>query len=214
MNSATFRRGKRYGVLGSQPDLGSAEAELWETNQKTSPLLCLPPEIRNRIYELVLANHRIHVLHTPLPKKTGVAPGETPRGGFHCIILHRRANPFGPDKLKARHVLARGLTLLSPVCRQLYHETALIPYATGTWSFASPGLMERYLLLERRLPVLQRRAVRRLVVRGIQGNGTLSRRMRLYLGGLEVVWFWEPRNGWVEERVWKEIDVEDGIKTN
>lgn len=106
------------------------------------------------------------------------------------------------------------MTLLSPVCRQLYHETALIPYATGTWSFASRGLMERYILLERRLPVLQRRALRRLVMRGIQGNGTLSRKMRLYLGGLEVVWFWEPRNGWIEERVFQEVDCEDGMKTN
>jgi hypothetical protein len=38
--------------------------------------------------------------------------------------------------------------------------------------------------------------------------------MRLYLGGLEVVWFWEPRNGWVEERVWKEVGEEDGLRPN
>lgn len=74
--------------------------------------------------------------------------------------------------------------------------------------------MERYLLLERRLPLLQRRAVRTLVVRGIKGNGTLSRKMMLYFGGLEVVWYWEAGKGWAEQRVVQELGDDDGLKTN
>lgn len=112
--------------------------------------------------------------------------------------------------MKASHVLSRGLTLLAPVCRQLYHETDLIPYATCTWSFASPSVMERYLLLERRLPVLQRRAVRRLVVKGVRGNGTLSKKTKVFWGGLKVIWYWDAGSGWVKERVVE--DVRDGGK--
>ncbi|KAK1519587.1 uncharacterized protein CCOS01_11238 [Colletotrichum costaricense] len=195
MHSATYAKGKRYGVLGYLPEPGSREAELWELNRTQSPFLRLPPEIRNKIYRLLLSNMGIHVLHDP---KTG---------SFHCLTLRPGANPW--TSVPAA-VLGRGLTLLVLVCRQLYHETELIPYRENAWSWATPGLMERYLLTERRMGFAQRRVLREVCVRGIAGFGNCSRRVRGVLGGLEVVWFWEGGNaeqgkrglgGWVCEVV-------------
>ncbi|KAI3558572.1 hypothetical protein CABS03_08470 [Colletotrichum abscissum] len=206
MHSATYAKGKRYGVLGYLPEPGSREAELWELNRTQSPFLRLPPEIRNKIYRLLLSNMGIHVLHDP---KTG---------SFHCLTLRPGANPWtsvpattssptrqivDPErgdtttktstkkKRSSRQqaaVLGRGLTLLVLVCRQLYHETELIPYRENAWSWATPGLMERYLLTERRMGFAQRRVLREVCVRGIAGFGNCSRRVRGVLGGLEVVW--------------------------
>ncbi|KAF9871249.1 hypothetical protein CkaCkLH20_11170 [Colletotrichum karsti] len=224
----TYAKGKRYGILGYLPELGSKEAVLWDLNATVSPLLRLPPEIRNKIYSLLLSSRRIHVMHDP---KTS---------GFHCVTLRPAANPWtyvencddehdhdsdgenqekkknrrnGHNKRKSkrkgkRHLLSRGLTLLSPVCRQLYHETDLMPYRECAWSWATPGLMERFLLTERRWGVLQRRSVREVCVRGIPGYGNLSRRLRVFLGGLEVVWFWDG-GGWICEVVerWKEEEA-------
>ncbi|KAK1709725.1 uncharacterized protein BDZ83DRAFT_591797 [Colletotrichum acutatum] len=174
MHSATYAKGKRYGVLGYLPEPGSREAELWELNRTQSPFLRLPPEIRNKIYRLLLSNMGIHVLHDP---KTG---------SFHCLALRPGANPW-----TCAAVLGRGLTLLVLVCRQLYYETELIPYRENAWSWATPGLMERYLLTERRMGFAQRRVLREVCVRGIAGFGNCSRRVRGVLGGLEIVWFWE-----------------------
>ncbi|OHF01998.1 hypothetical protein CORC01_02577 [Colletotrichum orchidophilum] len=200
MHSATYAKGNRYGVLGYLPESGSREAELWELNKTQSPLLRLPPEIRNKIYRLLLSNIGIHVLHDP---KTG---------SFHCLVLRPGANPWTcvpttttmtstmtidttpKNKRKkrgsTRHepVLGRGLTLLVLVCRQLYHETELMPYRDNAWSWQTPGLMERYLLTERRMGFAQRRVLREVCVRGIAGFGNCSRRVRGVLGGLEVVW--------------------------
>ncbi|KAK6213226.1 hypothetical protein QIS74_09228 [Colletotrichum tabaci] len=179
MHSSKYGKGhQRYGVLGYLPEPGSRESALWDLNRARSPLLRLPPEIREQIYRLLLAARRIHVRHDP---RTST---------FHCVALRPAANPWdhGP-----RHMLSRGLTLLVRVCRQLYHETELLPYRECAWSWQTPGLMERYLLTERRMGLAQRRAVREVCVRGVRGFGNLSRRVRGVLGGLEVVWFWEGK---------------------
>ncbi|GJC90095.1 hypothetical protein ColLi_12933 [Colletotrichum liriopes] len=178
-------RRKRAGCSAADPEKRQQRADRrttndrWDLNRARSPLLRLPPEIRNKIYRLLLAARRIHVHHDP---KTS---------SFHCVALRPTANPW---TYKRHHVLSRGLTLLVRVCRQLYHETELLPYRECVWSWQTPGLMERYLLTERRMGVAQRRAVREVCVRGIRGFGNLSRRVRGVLGGLEVVWFWEGRD--------------------
>ncbi|KAF4416762.1 hypothetical protein CFRS1_v004019 [Colletotrichum fructicola] len=140
MHSATFGKGKRYGILGYLPEQGSKEAELYALNASTSPLLLLPPEIRNKIYALLLAHRRIHVLHAPR--------AHPPK--FHCLTLRASANPWTH---KRRHVLSRGMTLLAGVCRQLYRETDLIPYRECVWSWGSVAVMERFLVAERRLGI-------------------------------------------------------------
>ncbi|KAF6828700.1 hypothetical protein CPLU01_08362 [Colletotrichum plurivorum] len=189
MHPATYGKGKRHGVFGYLPERGSREAELWDLNKLLSPLLRLPPEIRNKIYRILLSSRRIHVLHDPRSQS------------FHCVALHPPANPW---RYRPRHVLSRGMTLLGPVCRQLYHETDLMAYGENTWSWQTLGVMERFLVTERRLGRVQRGAMREVCVKGIAGS--LGRKVRGLLGGLEVVWFWEEggrceRGRWVCEVV-------------
>jgi len=74
------------------------------------------------------------------------------------------------------------MTLLSPVCRQLYLETALLPYKLNAWSFENKSVMERYVVREKRLPLPQRRAIRTLYV-----NGPMSKSLEKFFGGLEVI---------------------------
>ena len=76
----------------------------------------------------------------------------------------------------------RGLTLLSGVCRQLYHETALLPYQLNTWSFENTHVMERFVVKERRLSRFQRRALHTLFV-----EGSLNPAMEKFFGGLKVL---------------------------
>ncbi|OWY42208.1 hypothetical protein AALT_g11440 [Alternaria alternata] len=74
-----------------------------------SPLLRLPPEIRNGIYAYVFGNKRYRLW----PK---IRPGGSP------VVVK-------PDQTEYRH------PNLPLVCRQLYHETRLLPYKLGTFSF-------------------------------------------------------------------------------
>ncbi|KAL2267875.1 hypothetical protein VTJ83DRAFT_5152 [Remersonia thermophila] len=175
----------------SLPNPDTPEFQLWERNQRLSPLLRLPPELRNRIYELVLDVGQIHVCFKRWEHKARIRNGqrcyETSEGGFYCRILDRDQNPWrdprskkkpSPDKPDG----PRGMTLLSPVCRQLHHETALLPFRLNAWSFDSLHTMDRYLLKEKRLPLPQRRALRLLYTQTV-----LPTPVEKYLGGLEVV---------------------------
>lgn len=81
-----------------------------------------------------------------------------------------------------------GVTLLSGVCRQLYHETAVLPFKLNVLSFVGPRLVERY-LKERRMSLRQRRAVRTLFARE-----KASASVEKSFGGLKVIG-WRGDNG-------------------
>ncbi len=152
----------------------------WQLNRDASPLLRLPPELRNRIYEILLSVGQINVHYTPWVHKSKT---QSTKGGFGCQILDREQNPFalkrgGPQGDHPR----RGLTLLSGVCRQLYHDTALLPYQLNAWSFENNHVMERFVLKERRLSRFQRRAIHTLYVK--EG---LNPVMEKFFGGLKVL---------------------------
>ncbi|KAK0621873.1 hypothetical protein B0T17DRAFT_535294, partial [Bombardia bombarda] len=190
----------------SFPKAGSPELELWEQNQTSSPLLKLPAELRNKIYNLVLSVGQINVCHKRWAHRAHTRPGTTQRyyetieGGFWCRILPAEVDPWRPSQTailppRASHSsrLAidhyppvepppRGMTLLSPVCRQLYHETALLPYALNAWSFESTWVMDRYVMKEKRLPMPQRRAIRILYSQQV-----LTAAVEKFFGGLEVI---------------------------
>lgn len=74
------------------------------------------------------------------------------------------------------------MTLLSPVCRQLYHETALLPYSLNAWSFETRHVMERYLIKEKRLPRPHRRAIKLLYSQHV-----LPSLVEKYFGGLKTI---------------------------
>ena len=78
-------------------------------NAIESPLLRLPPEIRNGIYTYVFGNTRYLFRD------------------YHFSI--RTPVTFTPDKAEYQRLS------LPLVCRQLHHETRLLPYELGTFHF-------------------------------------------------------------------------------
>lgn len=172
----------------------------WQRNQLESPLLRLPPEIRNRIYELVLSVGQVNVQYKPWqitkrrpakghPNHDYHATTTTVPGGFCCRVLRARQNPWNASSgggdgstLRQGSGPERGMTLLSPVCRQLYLETALLPYKLNAWSFENRSVMERYVVREKRLPLPQRRAINTLYV-----SGPMSKSLEKFFGGLKVI---------------------------
>ncbi|RKU46722.1 hypothetical protein DL546_001315 [Coniochaeta pulveracea] len=175
---------------------------IWNRNQEVSPFLRLPPEIRNRIYEFTFYVGIIKVDHRPTRYvyKDGRVTSSRTRddlreiipGGFFCHRLPIDRNPF-VDHEPAKPP-PRGMTLLSPVCRQLYHETSAIPFALNHWCFERPWMLDRYILRERRLPRAQRRAFRVLYL-----DGRLADEVLRLLTGLEFLI--SPLNGSKRELV-------------
>ena len=120
-----------------------------ERNATSSPLLRLPPEIRNHIFSLALNHGYIPITFPERSCRWRIKRAE--RRGFeyryHCkqlcdlfynpISFSSRSCSF---KLKKRPIrnfkrvnhLKRPINLLF-VCRQIYAETALLPYKVNTW---------------------------------------------------------------------------------
>lgn len=82
------------------------------------------------------------------------------------------------------------MTLLSPVCRQLYAETSLLPFQLNSWCFASISVMERYVGREKRLSRDQRRAVRTLYV-----NTHPTKTVQKYFRNLETLVSYSAHGG-------------------
>ncbi|KAK0642031.1 hypothetical protein B0T16DRAFT_334305 [Cercophora newfieldiana] len=194
----------RHELLTEAPNEGTPERETYDLNRTASPLLRLPPELRNRIYELVLSVGQINVCykkwsHKNHTTRSGQRTTETVvEGGFYCRILPKTQDPWKLAVTSRNHSGAaaqgesssdtkttkypQGMTLLSSASRQLYNETVLLPYALNVWSFESNHVMERLLLKEKRLPVLQRRAIRILYTPSV-----LTVAVEKALGSLEVL---------------------------
>lgn len=201
----------------------SSSSLRWHRNADDSPFLRLPPEIRNRIYALVLTvgqihvryrpwRHRKHILHkgesaaAVASSRSCSANGrssstsgteDTPGGEFYAVALGVDQDAWAAHKKNTKRSgsssscsssstpLPDAFTPLAAVCRQLYRDTAALPFCLNAWSFENARIMERYLLREKRLTLLQRRAVSVLVV----SDDLPTRAMEKYLGGLRaVVW--------------------------
>jgi len=97
--------------------------------QTSSSLLRLPSKIKSRIYELVLANRVIHVSRKHIRFNGKVVPGD---GVWYHEAFYEDGYKFFSDKNRTSN-----LTLLSGVCRQLYHETSLYPFSGNILVFNS-----------------------------------------------------------------------------
>lgn len=165
----------------------------YDVNRRVSPLLRVPIEIRLQIYELVLGDRQIHVFYVPWQHKRRIKNGqpytETIRGGFRYEVLEKRQDPWelGPKQGRKSATVPltsreTKVTLLSGVCRQLYHEASLLPQQLNTWSFENLHVMERYILRENRMPLLQRRAIHTLYCKE-----KLPKALAKKFGGLKVI---------------------------
>ena len=178
----------------------------YEYNRQASPLLRLPAEIRIRIYELVLGNKQIYITYKPWQHKRRIKQSqlyyETIAGGFRYQLLQPEQNPWhGPRNNTALSSNAR-ITLLSGVCRQLYHETALLPQKLNPWSFENTWVMERFIMREDHLTLLQRRAIHVLWCRE-----HLTKAMEKKFGSLQVI-VWKDGNRLLKQDLRKEPDIE------
>jgi hypothetical protein len=148
----------------------------WSANQSDSPFLRLPAEVRNRIYEYALGSQTINIGYETYEE-------EQPVFKYHCTVFSRMTNPF---KERQQHYvkISKGFTLLNNICRQLYLETAVLPYKLSTIAFDSNNIMVNFLLHEQRLSRSQRHGFKQIIVR----NCLPGANMLTYLPNLEKVY--------------------------
>jgi len=119
-----------------------------ERNAISSPLLRLPPELRNHIFSLALNHGYIPITYPERSRwKIKRAAPQCSQYRYHyeriydlfykritfssrscCFKLKKRPS----RRSKPRDHLRRPINLLF-VCRQIYAETALLPYKVNTW---------------------------------------------------------------------------------
>ena len=133
---------------GSVP---AAQNEIMVRNASVSPLLCLPPEIRLRIYGFVLGGQQLWIDCTPF--RMSVISYTT---GVRKIFIEKRKDRSKLSKKDAYdeepahsaghfyHVNidesgeSQGFDIrILLVCRQIFTETALLPYVLNKFSFST-----------------------------------------------------------------------------
>lgn len=183
---------------------------------------------------------QVNVRYRPWRHQRYRMPGPVPEpGGFYCVVLaptedpwaaglpekaalpgddapapHRPSCPAVQKRAAADRGHGHGMTLLSGLCRQLYQETAMLPFMLNTWSFQNRAVMDRFVLKERRLsqsklgapsrlesgksdsapagdgcrPLLTRcSAVQRRSIHTIFMQGEISTTMEKFFGGLHFI---------------------------
>ncbi|OAL07595.1 hypothetical protein IQ06DRAFT_12900 [Phaeosphaeriaceae sp. SRC1lsM3a] len=103
----------------------SSRMARFKQNQTASPLLRLPAELRNKIWEYTLGGHSI------VPKPTFVWQY------IREALAWWRIGPLkSPGRIhlsgEPRQNKLHFLSILS-VCRQTYHETRLLPFSCNVW---------------------------------------------------------------------------------
>ena len=92
-----------------------------ETNAQSSPLLRLPAELRNRIFGYVLGGHEVRFVWEDKPRhQRSNRIFEIQRAGENSVMTSEEKKRF------------LSLTLAS---RQIYTETAMLPFAANTFVF-------------------------------------------------------------------------------
>ncbi|CAA9964471.1 hypothetical protein PTMSG1_07830 [Pyrenophora teres f. maculata] len=145
---------------------------LMTLNATQSPLLSLPSEIRNKIFEYALGGYDIYI--SAYNAQTMCSYKLTARGDVYCkniqlsyrmvTIMLPQGTPFRSALPTDTHPALR----LPQVCRQLYAETGILPYTLNHFKFCdSANLLKKNvgkyanwnqysaldLWLEQRLPV-------------------------------------------------------------
>jgi hypothetical protein len=82
-----------------------------------------------------------------------------PLHGFHCTRLPLGANPYVTLVNADEQRSLRGQQLLNNICRELYMETAELPYKWNVWSWANFWDMRKMLVEDKMLPLHNLRAI-------------------------------------------------------
>jgi hypothetical protein len=142
-------------------------------------LLKLPAEIRNHLYaEALPVGNTIKIDYTTYRCSCD--------GATVVPVFKYSYTVFGPDMdpfALYRKKPSSEYTMLSGVCRQLYLETAVLPFELNTVTFGSYNVMMNFILMEQRLSRQQRHAITKLMLCGnVPGANILT-----YLPNLKEV---------------------------
>ena len=149
------------------------------------------------IYEYLLGGKTIYVKSRPKGDTTLL------REGFQCVVYRQGVNPYDAELQceKKRPPFEKGITLLNTVCRQLYKETALLPYKRNTWAFQSNRVFKKFATRQDYLPPPHRRSFKSLFLLRLPDKLVLKK-----LRCLKTIWLDDGH--WVEK-----YDVETGQST-
>jgi hypothetical protein len=163
----------------------------------------LPGEIRNRIYGYVLGGNTIMIGYETYQS---TYKNVVPVFRYHCTVFSERTNPF-KDSQQPHVKISSGLTFLNNICRQLYLETAALPYKLNMMAFESHNIMVNFILIEQRLSRQQRHAFTQLVL----PDNLPGANMLAYLPNLEKVFLGFARSYDISKG-WYNVIREDGKK--
>ena len=132
MNSDLFHR---------NGDAPPHQSKTMTRNASVSPLLRLPPEIRLRIYKYVLGGQKLWIGYRPAEYIPALTDWNTQYYADRDIM--HNGGGFIHTNNMARS--GRGLDLrLLRVCRLVFMETALLPYALNEFRFETQGVRKGF----------------------------------------------------------------------
>lgn len=131
----------------------------------------------------------------------------TPVFKYHCTVIDGKMNPF-QAAAKPYIKIRKSFTLLNSVCRQLYVETATLPYKLNMMCFSSHNIMVNFLLMEKRLSREQLDAFTQLLLRNeLPGSNLLA-----CLRSLEKVYLVSDQSG--KSSGWYHVEREERKEPN
>ena len=179
----------------------------WSTNQANSRFLQLPPNVREIIYKYTLGGKTINISYETYRITSDFTKPKVPRQvvpifKYRCTVLDGKMNPFHAAA-KPYIKTQSSFTMLNGICRQLYMETATLPYKLNVMCFGSHNIMFNFLLMEQRLSRQQLDTITQLLLPdSLPGPAMLA-----YLRNLEKVYLvyqqMEKSPGWYHVD-WKE----------
>jgi hypothetical protein len=183
------------------------------SNQADSPLLQLPENVRSLIYRYALGGKTINIgyktYHITLdPTRPKRVQRIVPIFKYRCTVFEGRRNPF--TTISQPYVkTSTSFTLVNGVCRQMYEETAALPYRLNMIAFDSYNIMFNYLFIEKRLGGQQLDAFTELLLpETLPGSNALARLRnvdKVFLGvaqeGMPKGWYRVVRTAGEEPRL-------------
>ncbi|KAF2821205.1 hypothetical protein CC86DRAFT_110463 [Ophiobolus disseminans] len=135
------------------------ETLTWARNQRESPLLRLPAELRLQIYDYVIGSRIVHISFRWIPRfdptgfKYDYLQDLEPLLEQSERAVHKQAIQIGSD-----------ISSLARTCQLVRKETACLPFQAYTWAFGNAFVLDSWLRTEGKIPLQQKRAVKTIAL--------------------------------------------------
>ncbi|KAK4504640.1 hypothetical protein PRZ48_002601 [Zasmidium cellare] len=166
MSSSTTSPSSNSHTRSSLSEINMATQQITSSNDSTSRLLKLPPEIRNRIYHFLLGGHDVHVnlaqssnwlyiCQAPTKEDEVFEQHKTTQTAPRFLHQHSACEPA-----VEHHPLSEAISLpVLRTCRKIHHEASLMPFSSNTFIIRDLSRLSRFI---QRLTPVQQRAVQHL----------------------------------------------------